>query len=111
LQLADGQFQLGVFRGLIRQKILNLPDGQLDAPLLAICSVGAQLQGCISEAPFSLGHEGKGPVATINHSTLASVFHRFALGLLQEGLDFLLTEIGAPLNRNTLLPACCSVGC
>ena len=109
LQLAHRQIQIAQISR--RQLILNVAHGNLHSALLTLSSVGPQLQGGIAQATFRLGHKGLGAVSPVDLGFAAAVFAGLLLGLFNQGLDLVLTEVRAALNAHALLAAGGAVGC
>ena len=113
LQLADGQLQvagLPLTPRFQQQQILELPQGHLHGALLALGAIGPQFQCGIPQPPLGLGHQGLGPIATVDGNPLAPVFGGLELGLLQQPGDLLLAEVGAALDAHGLLAARGAIG-
>ena len=108
MKLAHGQFQFR--RVLGAEQILHIPQGQLHGTLLPLGPIRSEFQGRIPQAPFRLRNKGLGPVATVDLGALATILHRLLLSFLEQSVDLLLAEVGAPLDRNALLTARRSVG-
>ena len=69
LELAHSQLQVAGLRlasVIERQQILEIPQGHLHGPLLALGAIGAQFQGGIPQPPLRLGHQGLGPIAAVD---------------------------------------------
>ena len=77
---------------------------------MALGPKGTQLQGCIAQTALGLGHQGLGPVTAVDLSPSAAVLRGFLFGLQKQLADLLLAEVGAPLDRDTLLAARGAIG-
>ena len=108
MQLAHRQVQLSgiaVAALLEGQQVLHVAHRHLNRPLLPFGPVGSELQRRIAEASLGLGHQGLGPVAAINRRSLAPIFSRLQLSLLDQLFDLLGAEVGPALNAHALLAA------
>ena len=108
LQLAHRQIEITEITGC--QLVLNIADGDLHSPLLAFSAVGAQLQRRITQATLRLGHQGLSPVAAIDFGLAAPILAGLLLGLFDQLVDLVFTEIRAALNTHTLLAAGGAIG-
>jgi hypothetical protein len=108
LQAAHGEIEF--LKIILSQTILDITDGHLDRPLLAIRSVRPKFERSIPQATFGLSHKGLGTVAALHLTATTPVIIRALFRLSQECLKFVFIEIGTSLNRNGLLASGGAIG-
>ena len=101
MQLTDADVEFGEIS--IGQHLLHVAHRDLNGALLALGTVGTQFQGRIPQPPLSLTDQGLSAVSAIDLRPLATVLAGLFLGLRNQGLDLLFTEVGSALNADALL--------